>query len=226
MSTKTTFKRIALVTVAALGFGLLSSVTPASAIATGLTASVGPNGATSLTVVGGDSSTAGALIRLDVTNSDTTTVPGGGLTTGETITASVTAPAGRTMTGSSVADTTTATGLTGTAARSDFIMLESDGQAQGTRAATAATAVSRPTNWTRLATATTASALYTDSATGLGGVANLARAADGRIGQENTGHTNMDTIHELTSFEYVNSYYVTVRARTAVSYTHLRAHET
>jgi hypothetical protein len=118
------------------------------------------------------------------------------------------------MTGSSVADTTTATGLTGTAARSDFIMLESDGQAQGSRAATAAAAVSRPTNWTRLAVATNASALYTDSATGLGGVANLARAADGRIGQENTGHINMDTIHELTAFEYVNSYYVTVRART------------
>jgi hypothetical protein len=31
MSTKTTFKRIALVAVAALGFGVLSSVAPASA---------------------------------------------------------------------------------------------------------------------------------------------------------------------------------------------------
>ena len=31
MSTKTTFKRIALVTVAALGFGVLSSVAPATA---------------------------------------------------------------------------------------------------------------------------------------------------------------------------------------------------
>ena len=31
MSTKTTFKRIALVTVAALGFGVLTSVAPASA---------------------------------------------------------------------------------------------------------------------------------------------------------------------------------------------------
>jgi len=31
MSTKTTFKRVALVTVAALGFGILSSVSPATA---------------------------------------------------------------------------------------------------------------------------------------------------------------------------------------------------
>ena len=83
MSTKTTFKRVALVTVAALGFGLLSSVTPASAVATGLVASVGPNGATSLTVVGGETSTTGALIRLDVTNNDTATT--GGLGLNETI---------------------------------------------------------------------------------------------------------------------------------------------
>ena len=52
MSTKTTFKRIALVTVAALGFGVLTSVVPAqAAAATALNAVVGPNGATSLTVV-------------------------------------------------------------------------------------------------------------------------------------------------------------------------------
>jgi trimeric autotransporter adhesin len=46
MSTKTTFKRVALVAVAALGFGVLTSVAPASAVAiapTGITAgSVGP----------------------------------------------------------------------------------------------------------------------------------------------------------------------------------------
>ena len=34
MSTKTTFKRIALVTVAALGFGTMAAVSPASAAAT------------------------------------------------------------------------------------------------------------------------------------------------------------------------------------------------
>jgi len=32
MSTKTTFKRVALVAVAAMGFGVLTSVTPASAL--------------------------------------------------------------------------------------------------------------------------------------------------------------------------------------------------
>jgi len=46
MSTKTTFKRVALVAVAAMGFGVLTSVAPASAVAiapTGITAgSVGP----------------------------------------------------------------------------------------------------------------------------------------------------------------------------------------
>jgi len=47
MSTKTTFKRIALVTVAALGFGVLSSVTPASADNSSMTV-----GYTSLTLVG------------------------------------------------------------------------------------------------------------------------------------------------------------------------------
>ena len=55
MSTKTTIKRIALVAVSALGFGMLSAVAPVSAqISQSLAASVGPNGATSLTVVGGN----------------------------------------------------------------------------------------------------------------------------------------------------------------------------
>jgi hypothetical protein len=205
MSTKTTFKRIALVTVAALGFGLLSSVTPASAVSTGLAASVGPNGQTSLTVVGGDSSTAGALIRLDVTNNDTTTITLGGLGVNETISASVSVAPALRNTGS-LADTSTPTGLTGTAARSDFVMLESSGQTTGTRAATTATSVSSPTNWGRLATGNA----FTDSATA--GM-SLARASDGKIDSPNAGFNNMDSIHENTSFEYTKSYYVTVRPR-------------
>ena len=65
MSTKTTFKRIALVTVAALGFGVLTSVAPANATFTG---SVTPN-TTSLTVVGGADTTSNAgIIRLNTTN--------------------------------------------------------------------------------------------------------------------------------------------------------------
>jgi len=86
MSTKTTFKRVALVTVAALGFGLLTSVSSNAAI----TSSFALN-TTSQTVVGGGGSstpdTPTALIRIDVT-SDTL---GAGLGTGETITAAVTA---------------------------------------------------------------------------------------------------------------------------------------
>ena len=91
MSTKTTFKRVALVTVAALGFGLLSSVAPASAAVTSLVASVGPTGQTSLTVVG-DTTTAGALVRLDVVTNDTnSTTLAQGLTGGATITSEITA---------------------------------------------------------------------------------------------------------------------------------------
>jgi hypothetical protein len=211
MSTKTTFKRVALVTVAALGFGLLSSVTPASAVATGLVASVGPNGQTSLTVVGGDSGTAGALIRLDVTNNDSITIASGGLGVNETITGSVSiAPALRNA--GSMADTSTPAGLTGTAARSDFVMLESRGQTEGTRAATTATSVSRPTNWGLLATSGLSTNNYLlDSATA-GNQTGLS-AADGKIDSRTVGFNNMDTIHENTSFEYTKSYYVTVRPR-------------
>ena len=83
MSTKTTFKRVALVTVAALGFGLLTSVSSNAAI----TSSFALN-TTSQTVVGGGAAgdTPTALIRIDVT-SDTLN---GGLAASETITAAVT----------------------------------------------------------------------------------------------------------------------------------------
>jgi hypothetical protein len=87
MSTKTTFKRIALVAVAALGLGMLSVATPANAaVSQSLVASVGPNGETSVTLIGADSNTAGVLVRLDVTSNDSSTV---GLQANETITASV-----------------------------------------------------------------------------------------------------------------------------------------
>jgi len=122
MSTKTTFKRVALVTVAALSFGLLTSVTPASAASVSLNAVVGPNGATSLTVVGGNDSSTGAIIRIDVA-ADSATPTTLGLQDGETITASVigvpTSVTAKTLAanGGSLADTATATG-------SDFVMLE------------------------------------------------------------------------------------------------------
>ena len=81
MSTKTTFKRIALVTVAALGFGVMTSVAPASAADSGFSV-----GYTSLTVVG--ASAAGtAFIPVNVTNADGPAA----LQATESITASVTA---------------------------------------------------------------------------------------------------------------------------------------
>ncbi len=83
MSTKTTFKRIALVTVAALGFGLLSSVAPASATAGGASVST-----TSLTVVGGTTGTGGSgLFYVDVTD---TTGAAAALTAAESLTVTVT----------------------------------------------------------------------------------------------------------------------------------------
>jgi hypothetical protein len=210
MSTKTTFKRIALVTVAALGFGLLSSVTyTASAVSTGLVASVGPNGATSLTVVGGDSTTTGALIRLDVTSNETGTP---GLALNETITASITgvptSVTAKTLAANGGAFVDTAVVGTG---RGDFIMIESTGQTTGTLGATAATAVSGATNWSRLASAAVGNGFYMDSASA--GM-SMAHAVDGLIGMRNDSYTNMDTTHELTAFNYVKSYYVTVRPRT------------
>ena len=85
MSTKTTFKRVALVTVAALGFGVLSSVTPASAVAS-YTASLSLS-TTSLTVAGATNSTYG-FVSMTATNDAGLKAP---LFQGETITATVTA---------------------------------------------------------------------------------------------------------------------------------------
>jgi len=64
MSTKTTFKRIALVTVAAMGFSVMTSVTPASAVDSGFSV-----GYTSLTVVGA-SAAGSAFIPVNITNAD------------------------------------------------------------------------------------------------------------------------------------------------------------
>jgi hypothetical protein len=80
MSTKTTFKRIALVAVAALGFGVLS-VAPSSALASGTVLTVANNGVTTLTVANsananGESLT-GAVFSVSgllTTGSDTITV--------------------------------------------------------------------------------------------------------------------------------------------------------
>jgi hypothetical protein len=67
MSTKTTFKRIALVAVAALGTGVLTSVAPANAaVTTGFSLSK-----SSITVVGADTGAAVFRIQLSQTTADT-----------------------------------------------------------------------------------------------------------------------------------------------------------
>jgi len=209
MSTKTTFKRIALVTVAALGFGVLTSVVPAqAAAATTLNAVVGPNGATSLTVVGSNESS-GALVRLDVTNDETST-PGRGLEAGETITATVvgvpTSVTAKTLAanGGSMVDTTTVAG----AARSDLSILETTGQDSGTAGATAALTTSVNTVWSRLAQPVTGG--YLDSSTA---AALPSRAADAQIGSLNAKFVNKDTFHQTAHSFNTVSYYVTIVPR-------------
>ena len=69
MSTKTTFKRIALVTVAALGFGVLTSVAPASAVPTEIDVAVRPSalaGATAVITPRPKAATATSATRLKV----------------------------------------------------------------------------------------------------------------------------------------------------------------
>ncbi|CAN1528809.1 Big-1 (bacterial Ig-like domain 1) domain containing protein [Candidatus Nanopelagicaceae bacterium] len=67
MSTKTTFKRVALVAVAALGLGVLSSVAPASARSTGMTISLGT--ATANAAIVGQVSTITVPTTVSVTGS-------------------------------------------------------------------------------------------------------------------------------------------------------------
>ena len=84
MSTKTTFKRIALVAVAALSLGVLSSVAPASATAVSMTLDN-----SSITVVSSSATESPvAVFGITVTNTDTTT-GGAGLSVGESVTASI-----------------------------------------------------------------------------------------------------------------------------------------
>jgi trimeric autotransporter adhesin len=89
MSTKTTFKRIALVAVASLGFGVLTSVAPASA--SGTTASFTVNTSSVTVVTNGTTAaevTLGAIFRISLRNSATTQA-NHALQSGETLTVSV-----------------------------------------------------------------------------------------------------------------------------------------
>jgi len=191
-----------------LGFGVLTTVAPANAaVATGLNVAVGPNGATSLTVVG---ATPAALVRLDVTSNDTLT--GQGLSANETVTVSVTGvptASGKTLAanGGSTADTSAGAG----SGKSDFVILETApyGMAQGVTSTTADLTTSKATNWTKFV-ASISGLTNLDSAS-----ANASKYADGQIGSNNTGHVNMDTVHEKTNNNPTRSYYVTILPRTS-----------
>ena len=213
MSTKTTFKRIALVTVAALGFGTLATVVPAqAAVSTTLNAVVGANGATSLTVIGADSATIGALVRLDVTNDETTT-GGYGLRQGETITATVvgvpTSVTAKTVAanGGSMVDTTTAYAA---GSRSDFSIVETTQSTNGTAGADAASTITVPTQWDEVNVGATTTNVD-------GGAADAAVASDGKIDARNAKYINKDTFKQLSTGVYTTHYYVTIRPRTGSS---------
>jgi len=218
MSTKTTFKRIALVAVAALGLGMLSVATPANAAVTqSLVASVGPNGETSLTVVGTSPS---ALVRLDVTSNDSSAV---GLQANESITARVigvpTSVTAKTVAanGGSMADTTTAQATN--SGKSDFSIIESRGQTTGV-VGSATGSTYGTTNWATLATF--AASANNDSSTAGSDANNLVSGdgtnADGVLGSTNTGFVNMDSNQATTvAGNYVKSYYVTIIPRTSAT---------
>jgi hypothetical protein len=93
MSTKTTFKRIALVTVAALGFGVMSTVAPASAAIANDTLTV-----TDGTGVIGDTVTAtSATATISFISSDSTAGAGAGVDTHSVTAQLVSSPAGNTL---------------------------------------------------------------------------------------------------------------------------------
>jgi len=225
MSTKTTIKRIALVAVAGLGLGMLSAVAPANAaVSQSLVASVGPNGETSLTVVGSSPS---ALVRLDVTSNDSSTI---GLQANESITATVvgvpTSVTAKTLAanGGSMVDTGTA--WNGTNGKSDFSILESKGQSTGGvvgTVTTGGTARAVATDWSVLASFSGTTGTNTDSSAA--GTASAARvsyalgtATDAVVGSGNTSYVNMDSnLANSTSGNYVASYYVTIVPRTSAT---------
>ena len=221
MSTKTTLKRIALVAVSALGFGLMSSVAPASAAtSTGLTVAVGPNNATSLTVVSGNAG-ALALVRVDVAVDSATSATGHGLQGGETITASVTgvptSVTAKTLlaNGGSLADTATAAG----SGFSDLVMINSAAQTSGTVAATVLAGTSVNTDWTKVADSVTATNMDTNSAVAplQPSAARNSFVSGGTIDSRHTGYENKDGTHQTTGTKNTKSYYVTIGIRGAAT---------
>jgi len=128
MSTKTTFKRIALVAVAALGLGVVSSVAPANAAAATFTVNTA-----SQTVVGAyattNNSTQGAVAFAITVKSDAATPVNANLANGETITATVIGVPGKSL---ASGDTLPLTGDIGFLAVKNSTTLAADTSTAGT----------------------------------------------------------------------------------------------
>ncbi len=164
MSTKTTFKRIALVTVAALGFGVLTSVAPATALPA---KSIALN-TSSMTIVQNGSDTPVAVVRIDVASTD-----GLGLGNNETITAEVTGVPTNVTT-----KTLAANGGLFSATTNDLRMTEVAGQANNAASVWDAYAVRTGNDGVSLADTT--------------GSPAVTNALDGKIDRRNTKYTGMD----------------------------------
>ena len=195
MSTKTTFKRVALVTVAALGFGVLTSVTPATAAVT----SFALNTSSETVVADNTTDSVGALIRIKVTG-DTALTRMNALSTGETITAKVTAgPAIRTAATSSPL-VIPAGGLAMDNTSNDLAIAEVKGQTNGTA-----------TVWTQVASGHTAASTSIEDTTTVS--AGTTGAFDGKIGSENTGYFGQEPYAVDTASSKSRYYYVSIMPR-------------
>jgi len=195
MSTKTTFKRIALVTVAALGFGGMTFVTPASAA---VATSFSLNTSSQTVVANNTTDSVGALIRIKVTSDTAGTQNVGSLSASETLTAKVTAgPAIRTGATSSPL-VIPAGGLAMNNTGNDLAMTEVKGQTSGTA-----------TVWTSVASGhTNASTTIEDTVTATG-----AAEFDGAIGSENTSYTGQEPYATDTASSKSRYYYVSIMPR-------------
>jgi len=195
MSTKTTLKRIAFVAVSALGIGLTSAVVPANAIAaTSMAVAVGPTGATSLTVVGADSATTAALVRIDVTVDSATSANSAALQAGESITATVVG---------------VPTGVLAKTVAANAIM-EVKGQTTGTAGATGASTTSY-TDWSKIGYVGQLTNIESTTAAGAARSHDAVISEGGDLG--NTQFYNMDGLRQNNPNNNTASYYVSVFPR-------------
>jgi trimeric autotransporter adhesin len=210
MSTKTTFKRVALVTVAALGFGSLSIV--AAPMASAATSSISLN-TTSLTVVGGTnaSDTPSALIRINTTSDTAGTY---GLTGNEKILVSIvgvpTSASAKTSAANGLGGATISDSSTFAVTASDLIVVEHAGQTSGSvgTVSTALDATTSYTNWNKKIANATITSGTTDTTTNL---------VDGTLTSANSKFVNMDGGKSYPASIKVASYYVALMPRAGAS---------